>query len=184
MAAAEPPRRRPRKATTQSVQSAVEGVVVDDEDKIEFMGEQFMMAKSIGLMPLLKFAHAANQGVDSNDMEGLDAMYLLIADCLDQTRPTEERENPDTGEPEMVPVGPSEYMRFEKHAIDVKADGEALMAFVQKVIERLAARPTKRPGDASAGPQRTSANLRGSSSRLATKYPGLEGMVSPDDLGD
>lgn len=185
VAAAEPPRRgRPRKATTQTVQSAVEGVVIDDEDKVEFKGEYFLMAKSIGLMPLLKFAHASAQGLDSNDMEGLAAMYSLISDCIDQTKPMEERPDPLSGEPKMVPVGPSEWERFERHAISAKADAEDLMKLVQTVIERLAARPTKRPGDSLAGPQTTSANSKASSSSRGIPYPGLEGMEGMTSVAD
>ena len=131
---------RPRKATTHSVQAAVEGVplpaegeIVGDGRKVEFLGATFRMADRIGLMPLLRFAHASSKGLDSTDMEGLVALYDMIHDCIDV----------------------EEWDRFQRHAIDTKAEADDLMAMVQKVIETLTARPTTRPGDSSAGPRTT-----------------------------
>lgn len=187
VAAAEPPRRRgrPRKvATTQVVQAAVEGVdYPDDPSKVEFKGEYFAMAESIGLMPLLRFAHASSQGLDSDDLEGLAAMYELISDCIDQTVPTEMRVDPSDGVKKEMPAGQSEWQRFVRHSVKTKADADDLMKLVQRVIERLAARPTKRPGDSSAGPQTTSVNSKDSSSGQDIQYPGLDGMTSVADLG-
>lgn len=179
VAAAEPPprRRRATKSTpqsavsTQDIQADVEGVPVDDDSrKVEFMGETFLMAESVGLMPLLKFAHASSGGLDSTDMRGLAAMYAMISDCIDQTQPEE---------------GQSEWQRFEQHAIEAKAQAEDLMKLVQVVIERLAARPSQPPGDSSAGRPKTSQNLRALPSLPGTQYPGLEGMdgmMSVQDL--
>lgn len=168
--------------TTQSVQAAVEGVVEGD-GKVEFMGEHFKMAEKIGLMPLLKFAHASSKGVDSTDMEGLSALYAMINDCIDQTKPMEEKLNPVSGLTEMVPIGPSEWDRFEAHAIEQKAEADDLMSLVQRVIEALAARPTRPPGDSSAGRQTTSANSKASSSSRVTQAMELEGMESVAGLG-
>lgn len=145
-----------RKASTQTVQAAVEGVEVIDSRKVEFMGSAFRMADSIGLMPLLKFAHASAQGLDSNDMEGLAALYEMIHDCIHA----------------------DEWKRFERHAIETKAEAEDLMSLVQKVIEAISARPSLPPGDSSAGRRTTSANSKASSSS-----PVMDGMVSPADLG-
>lgn len=182
VAAAEPsPRKRaPRKATTQTVQAAVEGVEVDDPRKVEFLGQYFLMAEKIGLMPLLKFAHASSRGLDSGDMEGLAAMYAMIYDCIDQTVPTERRIDPTDGVEKDMPAGPSEYQRFERHALEMKADADDLMKLVQTVIERLSARPSRPPGDSSAGRLPTSRNSKAISSR--PDYPGLDGMTSVEDL--
>lgn len=186
VAAAEPPKRKraPRKATTQAVQAAVEGVeVVDDPRKVEFLGQYFLMAEKIGLMPLLKFAHASSRGLDSGDMEGLAAMYAMIYDCIDQTVPTERRIDPTDGVEKDMPVGSSEYQRFERHALEQKADADDLMKLVQTVIERLSARPSRPPGDSPAGRLPTSQNSKAISS--GPEYPGLqgvEGMTSVADL--
>lgn len=125
------PRKRARALTTQDVQAAVEGVgpavgeIVGDARKVEFKGRAFRMAESIGLMPLLKFAHAQAQGIDANDMEGLVALYAVIRDCIDET----------------------EFAAFERHAMDTKAEGDELMALVQQCVSAISARPTLPPGD-------------------------------------
>lgn len=155
-----------RKPTTHDVQAAVEGVVeageiVGDGRKVEFMGREFRMAASIGLMPLLKFAHASSKGLDSTDMEGLAALYSMIKDCIDD----------------------SEWAAFERHAMDTKAEADDLMGLVQKCIEAITARPTVPPGDSSAGRPGTLRNSRANSSTAGTGRPELEeGMVSVADL--
>jgi len=161
--------RRAGKTGTHAMQAAVEGVPVPPDGKVEFCGAYFRMAESIGLMPLLQFAHAAKQGLDSSDMEGMAALYAVIRDCIDQTRPQKDVDG------ELVDDGPSEWDRFQRHAIDQKAGGEELMPVVQRCIEAISARPTRPPGDSSAGRSTTSAN---SKDRSLT-----EGMVSVADLG-
>jgi hypothetical protein len=146
---------------TQSVQLAAEGVVTDKDDgRIEFLGERFGLAERIGLMPMLAFANASKRGLDSDDLEGMAAMYALIRDVLDQRRT--QAVDPATGEPavdaagEPVWEGPSEWMRFEAHAIDQQADGEELMKFVGEAMALVAARPRKRREVSSAGSPQTS----------------------------
>lgn len=155
-------RSRPTKArrlTTQDAQARAEGVgpaegeIVGDGRKVEFMGREFRMAASIGLMPLLKFAHASAQGLDSSDMAGLAALYAMIRDCVDE----------------------SEWAAFERHAMDTKAEADDLMSLVQRCIEKITARPTTPPGDSSAGRPKTLVNSKEPSL--------IEGMVSPADLG-
>ena len=97
---------------------------------VAFGGERFTVADKIGLMPLMRFAKAAQGGVDSNDMAGLAAMYDLIEQC----------------------IAPADWARFQSVADKTRADGEELMAVVKDVIEALSARPTTRPSDSSAGP--------------------------------
>lgn len=161
-------RRGPKKATpqrgpsTHDVQSAVEGVVVSPDGKVEFMGGYFGMSQSIGLMPLLQFAHAAKQGLDSGDMEGMAALYAVIRDCIDNERPQKDVDG------ELVDDGPSEWDRFQRHAVDHKAGGEELMAVVQKCITAISARPTTPPGDSSAGRRNTSPNSKVSSLTAGT----------------
>ena len=151
----------------------VEGITVDDEQKVEMLGATFRIAESIGLMPLLRFAHASSKGLDSTDMEGMAALYEMIRDCIDQTRP--QHKGPDG---KMVDAGPSEWERFQTHAVDTKAEADDLLAVVQKVIEVLGARPTRpRPGS-SAGQRPISGNSKGSLSS-----PVIEGMSAVDDLG-
>lgn len=159
-------RARPR-ATTHTVQAAVEAVeieqgdIVGDGRKVELNGATFRMSAHIGLMPLLKFANASAKGLDSTDMEGMVALYDMIRDCIDA----------------------DEWPRFERHAIDTKAEADDLMAVVKTVIEALTARPSTPPGDSPAGRRSTSANSKGSSSPTGTRSlpPGL---VSVDTMLD
>lgn len=96
---------------------------------IDFKGETFRTADRIGLMPLMKFAHVAEDGVSSSDMAGLAAMYDLLGDCLH----------------------PEDWGRFQAVAVREKADGDDLLAVVTKVVEQMTARPTGPPSDSSDG---------------------------------
>lgn len=160
--------------TTQEVQAAVEGVgqeLLDETNSLEFMGRRFRLAESIGLMPLLKFAHAAKQGLSSDDMEGLSAMYLLIRSCVDRTKPDENT--------------PSQWDLFEQYAIDVNADGDDLSGMINKAVQVISARPPKRRGDSSPSSTPTSENGKASSSSPGTRRvpPGFEDMTPVADLG-
>lgn len=158
--------------TTREVQAAVEGAeLLDATNSIEFMGRRFRLAESIGLMPLLKFAHAAKQGLNSDDMEGLSAMYLLIRSCLDRTRPDENT--------------PSQWELFEEHAIETNADGDDLSGLLNRAVQVISSRPPKRRGDSSPSSSPTSASSKESSSSPGTRPvpPGFEEMVAVGDLG-
>ncbi|WBB94180.1 hypothetical protein [Verrucosispora sp. WMMC514] len=142
-----------------ALQARAEGVeIVGGGDKVEFLGDQYRIASSVGLMPLMKFAMTAKQGANADDMEGLAAMYSLIKDCID----------------------PAEWGRFEQDAIDKKAEAEDLLKVVQDVIQTLSARPTQRPADSSAGPQTTS-----DSSKETLPSPAEQaGRSTPDGYGE
>lgn len=87
------------------------------------------MAERVGLMPLMRFAHLASSGVDSEDMEALAAMYDLLEQC----------------------IADDDWPRFQRAATKSRADGEMLMAVVQKAIEAIGERPTGQPSDSSDG---------------------------------
>jgi hypothetical protein len=176
--------------TTQDVQGMAEGVVVyDDSNSIEFEGKRFRLSESIGLMPLLKFSHAAKGGLGADDMEGLDAMYLLIRSCIDRSKV--QAADPQTGEPvfdaagDPVWDGPSQWELFEAHAIETNADGEKLSAMINRAVTVIAARPTGPRGDSSASSARTSPSSKESSSSPVTRPApqGFEGMTAVRDLG-
>jgi hypothetical protein len=157
--------------TTADVQDDVEGVPLDDTNSLEFKGRRFRLAQSIGLMPLLKFAYNAKQGLTSDDMEGLAAMYLLIRSCIDRSRPNEET--------------PSEWELFEQYAIDTDADGEDLSGMINRAVQVISSRPPKRRGDSSPSSAPTSGSGKASSSSPGTRPapPGFEDMVPVADLG-
>jgi hypothetical protein len=168
--------------TTQEVQAASEGVVSDD--RIEFLGAYFRLADNIGMMPLLAFANAQKEGLDSEDMDGMAAMYSLIRDTIDQTR--EQAKDAD-GKPafdsvgEPIWAGPSDWQRFEKHAIAEKADGEELMDFIGKAMGKISARPRKPRGTSSESSRRTSEKSKESSSSPAIPAQAL-GLTAVKDL--
>jgi hypothetical protein len=173
---------------THEVQSVEQGVVTvdDDPNRIEFLGETFGLAESIGLMPMLAFANASKAGLDSDDMAGLSAMYALIRDVIDQRRPpkidpaTGQQVIDATGEPEWD--GPSEWMRFEKHAIEQQADGEELMEFVGKAMAAVSARPRKRRERSSASSPRILERSKDSSSSPGMP-PEVAGLVPVARVG-
>ena len=176
----------------QEIQAAAEGVdVVDDDGRsFEFLNARFRMAAKVGLMPLMKFAMTARKGVESDDLEGLAAMYSLIRDCVDQTRPQKPVLDEDgepllkDGKPVLEDDGASEWDRFERHAIDSKAEAEDLFKVVADVIQALSARKASRPGDSSAGPQTTSVSSKVTSSSTVTRRvpDGFDEMIPVTDL--
>lgn len=165
---------------THTVQAAAEGVT-DDGDHAEFLGEQFRLSDSIGMMPLLKFANAAKKGMDTEDMDGMAAMYSMIRDTIWRPRLTDEAGqpavNPDTGE---RLYDESEWSRFQDFADDEKADGEDLMGFVSQAIQVISARPRKRRGSSSASSPRTSPKSKDDSSSRV--IPGADELVSVAEL--
>ena len=174
--------------TTHNIQSVVEGAVeLDNDNSIEFLGERFRLAESIGLMPLLAFAAASKKGLDSSDMDGLAAMYAMIRDCLDQTRTPAM--DPNTGEPLVDSDGspqydgPSEWMRFEQHCYDTKADGEDLMGFISQAISVVSARPRKPRPTSSDGSRPTLQKSKVVSSPPVSRWPGAEDLTDVRELG-
>ena len=117
----------------------------------------FMISHSVGMMPLMRFAFAAKRGMDSEDMDGLAALYTMIRDC----------------------VHPDDWDGFQDYATDTKADDEDLMEFVQSAMEVIAARPRKPRGSSSATSRSTSAKSRGSSSRQGSVIP--PGAIVPPE---
>lgn len=173
--------------TTQQVQEALEGETgAADDGRIEFLGQRFRLAERIGMMPLLAFANAQKQGLDSEDMEGMAAMYAMIRDTIDQTRT--QAEDPSTGEPafdtvgEPIWEGPSDWQRFERHAIEQQADGEELMDFIGKAMGVIAARPRKRREISSSSSPQTSPTSKAPSSSPVTPAAAM-GLTRVADIG-
>lgn len=123
---------------------------------VEFGGESFACSDSIALMALMRFAHVASAGTDSNDLAGLAAMY----DLLEQV------------------IAADDWDRFQQAALRTKARGDELMAVVGEVIRVLSDRPTGRPSDSSGGP--TSMPLK---SEAASSSPILREVKRQEDAG-
>lgn len=173
--------------TTGTVQAAVEGAPqTDDDGRLEFLGTRFRLAERVGMMPLLAFANASKNGLDSDDMEGMAAMYALIRDVIDQTRV--QKVDPETGEPqfdgagEPVWEGPSEWQRFERFCMEQQAEGEELMEFIGRAMGVIAARPRKRREISSGSSPRTSPSSKAGSSSPVRNRPDLDGLTAVADL--
>jgi hypothetical protein len=129
--------------------------------QVEFMGKKFRIASKVGLMPLMRFAHASAEDLDTSDMEALAAVYDMLRDCIDPGVPPcgecAQCDDPDGTCPSFVK---SDWKRFEEHATAMKADADDMLPMVQRVIEILTARPTEGPSGSSAGSASTSRKSR------------------------
>lgn len=103
---------------------------------LTFEGRDFAVADRFGLMPLLRFAHHAKQGMDTADIESLSAIYDVLAQAIAE----------------------DEWEAFCDHATATRADADQLLAVVRQAIEVMSARPTVRPSDSSDGPPATETN--------------------------
>ena len=129
---------------------------MSDERFVSLKGEQFKVRNGIALMALMRFAHIAQAGTDSGEMEGLAAMYDLLESA----------------------IADEDWGRFQAHAVKARATDKDLMMLVRKVIRGEADRPTQRPSDSSDGPPRTRAlSAVDSSSQVIAR---LEGQGRPD----
>lgn len=179
-----PPRLRqvhpPTDVDTHAVQSAVEGAV-QDGDTFTFLGERFRLADNVALMPLLAFANASKKGLDSEDFEGMAAMYALIRSVVHRPVLYDDEGKPRRDDSGRVVCDESEWARFEDHAMSMQAEGEDLMEVVGTAMSVISARPRKRREISSDGSPRTSQRSKANSSSPGTAA--LDGMVNVADLG-
>jgi hypothetical protein len=110
---------------------------VDTKRVVECMGKEFRVAAAVGLMPLLRFAYFAKQGVDSRDIEGMAAVYEMLKDCIHE----------------------EDWAAFEQHTIDNKGFIDDLLPVVQQAIQVISANPT---GEQSNSQESSSENSPGS----------------------
>jgi hypothetical protein len=155
-------RRRLEPESTHTVQAEVEGVgEIINADFLTFMDEKYRVADSIGLMPLLRFSHAASRGLDSDSYEGMAALYAMIRDVIHT----------------------DDWSRFEEDAILKKAEGDDLMKVVTEAIEVVSARPKRQPSSSSDGSPATLPSSKASSPRRGSRHQ-IEGLTSVDSLLD
>lgn len=141
----------------REIQAISEGVV--QGDTVECMGRRYRVADRIGLMPLMKFAHSAAQGLDGDDMEGLNAIYLMLKDCIHE----------------------DDWKRFGDEMIETKAEADDLMPVITRTIEVINARPTRQRSASSSGPPTTTPTSTGGSSLRVPD--GVEDLVPVGQLG-
>lgn len=165
---------------THEVQAAAQGVAVDF-DLAEFYGQKFRLAERVSMMPLLAFGNAAKNGLDTDDMAGMAAMYRMIRSVIHRPAVLGEDGQPqrdeDTGE---IVRDESEWHRFERVADDELAEGEELMKFVNQAMEVMSARPTRRRSISADTSPPTSERSRDDSSSPASRVP--QGLTRVADL--
>ena len=149
-------------------------------ESVEFLGAEFGIADKVGLMPLLRFAHAAKSGLDSADFEGMAAMYDILQQCIADDRiymrdgrPVDKPEDMDG----VTVLGG--WAEFEAHATKVRAGDDDLMGVVQRVMSLLSERPTSQLSDSSDGLPQTSRMSEADSSSLAVVHR-LKSRGRPD----
>lgn len=166
--------------TMQTVQAAAEGVVLDG-DYIEFFGEKFRLAERVGLMPMLAFANASKKGLDSEDMEGLAAMYSLIRSVIHRPPLYDEAGQRQRDASGKTLYDESEWDRFCSLAEDELAEAEDVMGVVNQAMEIMSARPRKPRGTSSVSSRPTSGSSKVISSSPVIP-PQADGLVPVTDL--
>jgi hypothetical protein len=151
-----------------STDRELSGEVIPSTRVITLAGQEFRVAEKVGLMPLLKFSHAANLRTD--DSRAYIALYEILRDVI------MEAEDPcgecagckEAGTSPMARdcafADEGDWDRFEDHAVACKADADELLDVVEQAIKVISARPTGSPSSSPDGSRKTSAKSTGSSS--------------------
>jgi len=137
-----------RAAKAEGAPMITEGAVIENHDTIELLGKKFRIAEKIGLMPLLKYASAAD--MSSDDPRALGAVYMMLRDCIYAgSKACGNCEHCKAGREAMCKsFDTGDWQAFENHAIETKADAEELLPVISQVMEIVSGRPTK-PRDGS-----------------------------------
>lgn len=133
------------------------GEIISPTRVVTLAGEDFRVADKVGLMPLLKFSYAAN--LRSDDERAYAAMYEILRDViLEDEDPCGKcagckaaGADPTAGDCAVADEG--DWERFQKHAVDSKADADELLDVVSQAIKVISARPTESPSVSSNGRQ-------------------------------
>jgi hypothetical protein len=144
---------------------------------VEFRGETYRVAETIGLAPLIRFGKLAKMGSDSADMTALAVMYDVLDQCFAATCGacgswdqaallTKDDASKCCPKRDVVTA---EFDRFMDNATAGRWDHEEILEVVGKVMEVLAERPTGRPSASSAGRPSTPENFEAASSLRAQR---------------
>ena len=150
------------------------GEVIDPARAVTLAGKEFRVAEAVGLMPLLKFSHAANLRTD--DDRAYAAMYEILRDVI------LEAEDPCGSCPGCKQAGlgatardcrmadEGDWDRFQDWAVECKADADELLEVVAQAIKIISARPTApRPGSS---PGSRNGSRKSTGGRSATRAAG------------
>lgn len=145
------------------------GEVINHDRVVTLAGRDFRVAEKVGLMPLLKFSHAANLRAD--DARAYVAMYEILRDVI------MEAEDPCGECPGCKNAAPSptardcnfadegDWDKFQEHAVECKAEADELFDVVEQAIKLISARPTESRSSSTQGSrngsQRSTAGISG-----------------------
>lgn len=108
-------------------QAAAEGAA-DADGTIEFRGKTYKISESVSLFALMRFARAAESGINVMDFRALAALHAFLQDCF----------------------SPEDWGRFQEDMIESREDNvNDLLDVATKVIEKLTSRPTVPPSASS-----------------------------------
>lgn len=146
-------------ALQQATDPELSGEIISPARVITLAGESFRVAEKVGLMPLLKFSHAAD--LSTNDARAYSAMYEILRDViLEAEEPCGQcpgcklLDKPTARDCTVADEG--DWDKFQDHAVACKADADELMDVVEQAIKLIAARPTESPSSSSTGRRTTS----------------------------
>lgn len=168
--------------TTHEIQAAAEGVVLDEADTVTFFGETFKLAEGVSIMPMMEFALAAKNGLDSDDMAGLSAMYKLVRSVISRPPMFDENGQRQRDENGKMLRDEAEWNRFSTLAEDELADGDDIMAVVNQAMEKLSARPSK-PREVSSASSRPISETSKPVLSSPVMPPQADGLTPVGDLG-
>jgi hypothetical protein len=110
---------------------------------------EFTISPEVNIIALGRFARAARDGGDSDDMEGLAALIDTVSSLV-----IDEDQN-----------------RFLDVASKHRVDGDLLMEIIKAVLESQSGHPTQRPSDSSDGSSTTTPSSRALSSSEVSSVP-------------
>jgi hypothetical protein len=144
------------------------GEVITPDRVVTLAGQDFRVAEKVGLMPLLKFSHAAN--LRSDDSRAYVAMYEILRDVIIEAEdPCGNCEGCKTAGAlatarDCAFADEGDWERFQDHAVACKAEADELFEVVEQAIKVIAARPTESPSSSPDGSRSTSRKSTGGSS--------------------
>lgn len=115
-------------------QASAEGAELPGET-IEFNDQTYKISDSVALFTLMRFARAAESGINLMDFRALAALHAFLQDC----------------------IHPDDWGRFQEDMISTKQSSvDALLTVATDVIEKLTSRPTAQPSASSSTPSGSS----------------------------
>jgi len=151
-----------------STDRELSGEVINPDRLVTLAGREFRVAEKVGLMPLLKFSHAAE--LRANDSRAYVAMYQILHDVIMEAEdpcgecPGCKEAGKDASARDCAYADEGDWEKFENWAVDCKAEADELFEVVEQAIKLISARPTESRSSSSAGSRKTSRTSTGGNS--------------------